>query len=322
MAGCDHKVNLLDCPGEPDMIGAVHAALAVADLAIIVVSGVEGIEAQTEALWRMAGDQEVPRLVFVNKLDRERSDFDRVLAQLRDRFGTGFAPLELPIGHEAELHGLVDVLREDADLYDGGRETHHAAVPSELVDVEHRVHDEVVEEIVAGDDELLERFLADDVPSVDELEHALTREMEHQTEVPVLCGSAALDVGIDRLADFLVEIGPPPTDRAAVVEAGDAEVEVKCDPGADPLLRCFATVSDPYVGHISLFKVLSGTVQADDHLWNPRSATDERLHSIFALRGKEQVRRSDAVAAGDIFAAAALVGARRRATRWRRGARP
>jgi elongation factor G len=301
----DHKINLLDCPGEPDMIGAVHAALAVADLAVVVVSGVEGVEAQTEALWRLAGDLDVPRLVFVNKLDRERSDFDRVLNQLRDRFGSGFAPLELPIGREAELHGLVDVLREDADLYDNGTATHHAPVPDELADLEHRVHDEVVEEIVAGDDALLERFLSDDIPSVDELEHALTIEMEHQAEFPVLCGSATLDVGVDRLADFIVEIGPPPTDRPAKVQAGDGEVEVKCDGNGDPLLRCFMTVSDPYVGHISLFKVLSGTIHADDHLWNTRASADERLHGMFCMRGKEQ-ESIDTVSAGDIFAVAKL----------------
>ena len=301
----DHKINLLDCPGEPDMIGAVHAALAVADLAIVVVSGVEGVEAQTEALWRLAGELDVPRLVFVNKLDRERSDFDRTLGQLRDRFGSGFAPLELPIGREAELHGLVDVLREDADLYDNGTATHHAPVPDDLADLEHRVHDEVVEEIVAGDDALLERFLSDDIPSVDELEHALTIEMEHQAEFPVLCGSATLDIGIDRLADFIVEIGPPPTDRPAIVQAGDGEVEVKCDANGDPLLRCFMTVSDPYVGHISLFKVLSGTIRTDDHLWNTRASADERLHGLFCMRGKEQ-EALDEVSAGDIFAVAKL----------------
>ena len=190
----DHKVNLLDVPGEADCTGALQAALGVADLAVVVVSAVEGVEAQTEAAWHLAAELGVPRLVFVNKLDRERADFDRVVDQLRDRFGSGFAVLELPIGKEADLHGVVDVLSETAELYDGGAHTHAAPVPDDMADREHAVHDQVVEEIVAGDDELLERFLVDDVPSVEELEHALTVEMEHQVEFPVLCGSALTDI--------------------------------------------------------------------------------------------------------------------------------
>jgi elongation factor G len=167
------------------------------------------------------------------------------------------------------------------------------------------VHDQVVEEIVAGDDELLERFLADDVPTVEELEHALTVEMEHQVEFPVLCGAATTDVGVDRLADYLVEIGPPPVDRPFTVLAGDTSVEVPCDPTGDPLAFVFHTISDPYVGHLSLFRVLSGTIKPDDHLVNSRSGTDERLHGLFTLRGKDHVD-VDAVGAGDIAVAAKL----------------
>ena len=301
----DHKINLLDCPGEADCIGAVQAALSVADLAVIVVSAVEGLEAQAEAAWQLAADMGVPRLVFVNKLDRERADFDAVLAELRSRLGSGFAPLELPIGREADLHGVVDILTETADLYDGGTATHGAPVPPEMEDAEHRLHDEVVEEIVAGDDELLERFLADDVPTVPELEHALTVEMEHQVEFPVLCGSATLGVGVDRLADYLVEIGPPPTDRPATVLAGDTEVEVAVDPAGDSLAVVFHTISDPYVGHLSLFRALSGTIRPDDHLTNSRTGGDERLHGLFTLRGKEHVDVPEVVA-GDLGVVAKL----------------
>jgi len=276
---------------------------------VIVVSAVEGVESQTEAAWDAARALGVPRLVFVNKLDRERSDFDRVLTQLRERFGGGFAPLELPIGKEAELHGVVDVLTETADLYDGDTPTHGAPVPEELREEEHRVHEAVVEEIVAGDDELLERFLADDVPSVPELEHALTVEMEHESEFPVLCGSAVSGVGVDRLADFLVEIGPPPVDRPATVLAGDTEVEVAVNPDGDPLAVVFHTIADPYVGHLSLFRVLSGTIKPDDHLTNTRTNADERLHGLFTLRGKEHVD-VPAIAAGDIGVVAKLTSTR------------
>ncbi|MDQ3294231.1 MAG: elongation factor G, partial [Actinomycetota bacterium] len=306
----DHKINLLDCPGEADCAGALHAALSVADLAVLVVSAVEGLEAQAEAAWELAGSLGVPRLVFVNKLDRERSDYDRVVAQLRGRFGAGFALLELPIGKEAALHGVVDVLNETADLYEGGQVIHGAAVPPELSDEERRVHDAVIEEIVAGDDELLERFLADDVPSVPELEHALTVEMEHQQEFPVLCGSALSGVGVDRLADFLVEIGPPPTDRPATVLAGsDSDptvVEVACDPAGEPLAVVFHTIADNF-GDLSLFRVLSGQVRPDDHLVNTRTGADGRLHRIFTMRGKEHLD-VPSIAAGDIGVVSKLTG--------------
>ncbi len=309
----DHKINLLDCPGEADCIGAVRAALSVADLAVLVVSAVEGLEAQAETTWALAAELGVPRLVFINKLDRERADYDTTLAALRDRLGSGFAPLELPIGREADLHGVVDVLSETADLYEGDHATHGAPVPPELAEVEHRIHDEVVEEIVAGDDELLERFLADDVPSLPELEHALTIEMEHQVEFPVLCGSAVTGVGVDRLADYLVEIGPPPVDRPATVLAGDAAnptvVEVSCDPAGDPLAVVFHTISDPYVGHLSLFRALSGTIRPDDHLTNTRTGGDERLHGLFTLRGKEHVDVPEVVA-GDLGVVAKLTDTR------------
>lgn len=305
----DHKINLIDVPGEADCVGSLIAALSVADLAVLVVSAVEGVEAQTESAWELAASMGVPRLVFVNKLDRERADFEAVLADLRAHFGGGFAPLELPIGAEASLHGLVDVLRETAELYEGGTPVHGAPVPPELSDVEHRVHDAVVEEIVAGDDDLLERFLADDLPSVAELEHALTVEMEHQAEFPVLCGSATLDVGIDRLADYLVEIGPPPTDRPASVGAGGSTSAVPVDPDAAPLAMVFHTIADPYVGHLSLFRVLSGTIRPDDHLVNVRSGADERLHSLFTLRGRDHVD-VEAVPAGDIGVVAKLADTR------------
>lgn len=305
----DHKINLLDCPGEADCAAALQAALSVADLAVIVVSAVEGVEAQTEAAWETAHELGVPRLVFVNKLDRERADYDRVLAQLQERFGDGFAPLELPIGQEASLHGIVDVLHESADLYDGDTATHGAPIPDELAEREHQVHDAVVEEIVAGDDELLERFLADDVPSVDELEHALTVEMEHESEFPVLCGSAVTGVGVDRLADYLVEIGPPPADRPTTVLAGDQEVEVAVDPSGEPLAVVFHTIADPYVGHLSLFRVLSGSIKPDAHLVNTRTGTEERLHGLFTLRGKEHVDVPE-VGAGDLGVVSKLTNTR------------
>jgi elongation factor G len=301
----DHKINLIDCPGYADFVGDVHAALRVADLAVFVVSAVEGVEVQTYACWKIAAELGVPRMVFVNKLDRERASFERTLDQLRDRFGAGVAPLELPIGEESQFRGVADLLSDTAYFYDNGSVT-HGDVPEDLAELEHQVHDNLVEGIVVADDDQLERYLSGDELSFEELEHTLARGVVEASVFPVVVGSATTDVGIDRLADFICEIGPAPADRPPVtVHAGDLTVDVAADPNGDPLALVFKTIADPYVGHISLFKMLSGTLKPDDHLWNSRSGTDERLHGLFTLRGKEQDQLTD-VPAGDIAAVAKL----------------
>ena len=300
-----HKVNLIDTPGYADFVGDVSAALRVVDLAVFVVSAVEGVEVQTEAIWKLAAELGVPRMIFVNKLDRERASFPRVLDQLRERFGAGIAPLELPIGEEAAFRGVADLLTDTAFTYDDGTVT-QGEIPDEMEAQEHEVHDNLVEGIVVADDALLERYLEGDIPSFEELEHTLAHGVVAAQVFPVVCGSAAADVAIDRLADFICEIGPAPQDRPpVVVNAGDGTVEIAPDPGGNPLAFVFKTVADPYVGRISLLKVLSGTIRQDDHLYNPRSHTDERLHSLLSIRGREQEPVSEVVA-GDLLAVAKL----------------
>ncbi len=301
-----HKVNLLDTPGYADFLGDVVAALRVADLAVFVVSAVDGVEVQTEAIWREAARLGVPRMIFVNKLDRDRASFERTLDQLRDRLGAGVAPLELPIGSESAFRGIADLLTDTALVYDGGV-ARTEAIPDDMEALEHQVHDNLVEGIVVADDALLERYLDGDVPSVEELERALTLGIETASVFPVVCGSATAEVGIDRLADFLVEIGPPPGDRPVTVEAGDVQVEVAADPDADPLAIVFKTIADPFVGQVSLLKVLSGTIRNDDHLVNSRTGADERLHGLFVVRGKDH-EPVDALAAGDLGGIAKLSG--------------
>ncbi len=301
----NHKLNIIDTPGYADFVGDVYAALRAADCAVFVVSSVEGVEVQTEAIWKIAAQVGLPRMVFINKLDRDNSSFERTLEQLRERFGAGIAPLELPIGQEAAFRGIADLLTDRAFLYDGGTAT-ETDIPDDLQELEHQVHDNLVEGIVVADDDLLERFLVDDIPSAEELSRALAKGVAEATVFPVVCGSATTGIGIDRLADLLCEIGPAPVDRPPIeVTAGSTTVDVKCDPEGDPLAFVFKTIADPYVGQISLFKVLSGTVRPDDHLWNTRSGTDERLHGLLTLRGKEQ-ENVPAVPAGDIAAVAKL----------------
>jgi elongation factor G len=303
--GTTYKVNLVDTPGYLDFEGEVDAALSVADLALFVVSAVEGVEPQTEMIWRKVVRLGIPRMVFVNKEDKDRADFHSVLEQLRAAFGSGITPLELPLGEAGSLHGVADVLTEEAFDYEPGGTHHTEPMPADVADEEHALHDALLEEIVSGDDDQLERYLSGDVPSVAELERTLAHEVLDGVEVPVLLGSAASGVGIDRLADFLCEIGPSPADRPTRVTAGDHHVPVTADSSAQPLAYVFKTIADPYMGQLSLFKVLSGTVRADDKLLNSTSGAEERLHGLFVLRGKEQEPVTE-VAAGDIAAVAKL----------------
>jgi elongation factor G len=301
----DVKINLIDTPGYADFFAEVRAACSVADLAVLVVSAVEGVEGQTEAAWHLAAELGLPRLVFVNKLDRERANFDRTLAQLRDTFGAGIAPLELPIGEEAAFCGIADLLTDTAIVYENGKPS-SKAIPDELADSEHQVREQLVEGIVVGDDELMERYLEGTTPSSEELEGALATGVAQGLVFPVVCGSAATGVGIDRLASLLSEIAPSPDRRPPItVRAGDTDQQVGADPSAKPLARVFKTISDPYVGKISLLKVLSGTIRPDTVLTNPRTHADERLHVIQVLRGREVEPTSEAQA-GDIVAAPKL----------------
>ncbi|HEY7627199.1 MAG TPA: elongation factor G, partial [Ilumatobacteraceae bacterium] len=281
------------------------AAMSVADLAIVVVSAVDGIEVGTELAWERCVANKIPRLVFVNKDDKPRANFHNVLAALQSKWGHGFAALELPIGEEESLHGVAVILSDQAFEYDRDGRHHTTAMPSDIADEEHRVHDELVEEIVSGDDDQLERYLSGEVPTAAELERTLAHEVRDCLEFPVLVGSALTGVGIDRLADFICEIGPAPSDRPVKVIAGTEEIEVTADSKAQPLAYVFKTLADQFVGQVSLCKVVSGTISPDERLMVSGSNNEERLHALFHMRGKEQLPCPKAVA-GDIIAVAKL----------------
>lgn len=300
-----HKINVIDTPGYVDFIGEVRAALRVADLAVFVISAPDGVEVQTEAIWEEVAHLGIPRMFFINKLDSERADFNRTLDELKDRFGAGVAPLELPLGEGEAFHGIADLLTDTAYVYDSG-EAKQVEVPEDIEALEHQVHDDLVEGIVVADDEMLERYLEGDVPPFGELEKTLARGVADATVFPVVCGSATVPIGVDRLADFIAEIGTSPQDRPPVeVNAGDTTAEIAPDPNEKPLAFVFKTIADEYVGQISLCKALSGTIHPNEHLVNTRSNTEENLHGLISLRGSEQETLPEATA-GDLFAVAKL----------------
>jgi elongation factor G len=197
------------------------------------------------------------------------------------------------------------VLSEEALEYEAGGTHHNEPLPADIAEQEHQLHDQIVEEIVSGDDEQLERYLSGDVPGPADLEKALAHEVLDRTEFPVLLGSAVTGVGIDRLADYICEIGPSPASRPVTVSAGEGTVPVSADRSAKALAYVFKTIADPFVGQLSVFKVLSGRIAADDQLLNSRNGTSERLHGLFMLRGKDQSALTEVVA-GDIAAVSKL----------------
>jgi elongation factor G len=299
------RINLLDTPGHPDFEAEVDAALAVADLAIIVVSAIEGVEVGTELAWRKCAARGLPRFMFVTREDQSRANFENVVAQLGAAFGSGFAEIELPIGEQEAFHGVADVLTEQAHAYlpDGRHQV--AAIPDELAAHEHEVHEHTVEEIVAGDDDQLQRYLDGEELTGAELRRTLAGEVCRCIEFPVLVGSGSSSIGVDRLLDYVCEIGPSPADREIAVAAGDRTVTIAADPASAPVAYVFKTVSDAYVGQVSLFRVITGTLRPERTLRDAATGADLRVHGLARLMGANQTPVTQLVA-GDIGAATKL----------------
>ncbi|MDP9329700.1 MAG: elongation factor G [Actinomycetota bacterium] len=301
------KINVLDAPGYADFIGDLRSAIRAADGVIVVVSAVDGVEVQTEAAWELAVEADLPRAIFVNKLDRERSSFDDTLAQLVSSFGNQVAPLELPIGAEHEFRGIADLQHEKADLYPSGPIAEEGEWPDDLHAIADPAREKLMEAVAESDDELIEKYLEEGSIGEEEIISGVKAGFASARLAPVVCGSAAKAIGVDRLLDFIAEEFPSPLDRVPVeVTKKNGDVEERSPDAAGPTTgSVFKTVSDPFVGHITMFRVFSGKIRPDSTIYNATQGTDERIGQLFALRGKEHDSVSE-VAAGDIGAVAKL----------------
>ncbi len=301
------KINVLDAPGTADFIGDVRSAIRAADAVLVVVSAVDGVEVQTEYAWELAVEEGLPRAIFVNKLDRERADFQATLAQLVSSFGNQVAPFELPIGQEHDFRGIADLLHEKADLYPGGPMAEESAWPDEIHAMADPVREKLVEAVAESDDALIEEYLEQGTLPEEHIVSGAKAGFAAARLAPVLVGSATNAIGIDRLLDFLVEEFPSPLDRGPITVLGKDgdEKERGCDPAAPLTAFVFKTVSDPFVGHITMFRVFSGRVRPDSSIYNATQATEERLGQLFTQRGKEHESIPE-VSAGDIGAVAKL----------------
>ncbi len=304
----DNKINVIDTPGYIDFSGDARAALRAADLALFVVSGVDGVEVQTEILWRAAEEEGIPRAVMITKLDRERSSFSRVLAQLRETFGKRIAPVQVPIGEEADLRGVVRVVSGRSFLYgpDDRTGTLVETPPADVADLVASTRDSLIESVVETDDSLMERYFEGEMPDPATIVKTVHNGMLNGEIFPVLVGSATRRIGIDTLCEFLYDFAPNPLERPLPPIASGDSIPIR--PDGPALGYVFKTVSDPFVGRISLFRVYSGAVKADDDLQihgADGTAGHARMHNLFYLMGKDHVDTKE-VSCGEIGAVAKI----------------
>jgi elongation factor G len=272
---------------------------------IIVVSAVDGVEVQTGVAWELAVEAGLPRAIVINKMDRERASFERTLEQLVQSFGTQVAPLELPLGEEHDFEGTADLLHRKA--YRGGPRGTEGEWPDDISGKADPYREKLMEAVAESDDTLIEKYLEQGELAEDEIVNGVKAGFANATIAPVLVASAAAPIGVDRLLSFIAEEFPSPVDRGAigVAKKDGSGAERASDPKGPLTALVFKTISDPYVGHITMFRVFSGTMRPDSSVFNATKGGEERLGQLFALRGKEH----DAVAevpAGDIAAVAKL----------------
>ena len=292
----DRKVNLIDAPGDPGFQADSIAALRVVEGALFVLNGVNGVEVQTTRLWDRSEQLGLSRVLFVNMLDRERADFFVVLDQVREQFSKKCVAVQIPIGHEHELKGIVDLFHMRAYMSpEGDREGDPVDIPEEIAAQAASYREQLVDAVVETDEALMERYLEEGEVSGEELAAALKNAVSNDDLFPVLCGSATKNLGTTGLLDLLVEGVPSPAKKPL-----DLGIEAN---GAAAFV--WKTVADPFAGRINVFRVLSGSVGSDSNLVNPRTKGKERFSQVLLLQGKEH-SPADALQAGDIGAVAKL----------------
>jgi elongation factor G len=291
------KVNLLDTPGDPGFQADTVAALRVVEGAILVVNAVAGLEVQTTRLWGRSEHLNLSRVLFVNMLDRERADFFTALEQIQSDLSERCVAIQIPIGHEHELQGVVDLLHMRAYMSpEGGREEEPSDIPAELADQAAEYREKLVDAVVETDEAVMERYLEGEEISGDELAAALKNAVSRDEIFPVTCGAATKNLGTTSLLDLIVEGIPSPAKKPLPIEV----------PGDGAAAFVFKTLADPFAGRITIFRVLSGQVAADSTLVNARTRGKERLGQLLVLQGKEHAPAGDGFAMGDIGAVAKL----------------
>ncbi|MBI4381529.1 MAG: elongation factor G [candidate division NC10 bacterium] len=305
-----HKLNLVDTPGASIYLTDTRNCLRVLDSALVVVSSVSGVKVQTEKVWSFAESGNKTRVIFINKMDQEQADFFRVLEDVRKNLCSIATPVQLPIGAEASFKGVVDLIRMRALTYQGGGtgKFSEGEIPSDLKPKAEELRAALMEAVAESDDKLLERYLEAGTLSADELKAGLKRGLLGGRVVPVLCGSALKNIGIQPLLDLLTDVCPSPADRPAVegLDPKNGErLTRESSEGAPFSALVFKTITDPYAGKITLFRVYSGLLSSDSTVYNVSKGSKERIGQVVLLRGKNQVQ-VPALGPGDLGAVVKL----------------
>lgn len=302
------KINLIDTPGFNIFINDTRGAMIASDAALVVVDGTSGVEVQTEKVWTFTDEFVLPRAIVINKLDRERSSFERTLESVQSAFGRTAVPIHLPIGAEREFKGVVDLVRMKSYLYtpDGDGKGKEGEIPADLAEAAKAGHETLVEMVAEGNDALLEEFFKEGTLPVDHILDGLREAVRVRRISPVMCASALRNIGSDQILSFVNEHFPSPLECGSWKgKANGKEIDRPIKDSAPVSAFVFKTVADPFAGRVSYFKVISGVLKNDGHLLNARSGVDERLSHVGAVFGKT-IQPLTELHAGDIGAVAKL----------------
>ena len=304
-----HKINFIDTPGMANFLSDARAALRVCDGAMVVVDAVAGVQVSTEKVWEAASDLDVPRIVVLNRLDRERASVDRALESLHSVFGRAVVPVQLPIGQEKTFRGVIDLIGMKAWTFatDGSGKPTEGAIPADLESAAATAREALIEMVAEADDALMEKFFEAGTLTQEELLAGLKRGIAAGRVFPMLCASASANVGIAPLLDALIAYVPSPAERPLKAKKAKSDDEFSIDAKPDGPTAAFIwkTVADPFAGRISMFRVVSGTLKSDSTVHNVTKDQPERLGHLVLLQGKTQAPVPE-IKAGDIGAVAKL----------------
>lgn len=301
------KINVIDTPDFADFGGDVRSAMRVVEAAIIVVDASAGVEVGTEQVWHNAELAGLPRLLFVNKMDREHASFRGALEAMIEAFGKRVAPLQFPIGEEENFRGIVDLLGKKAMVFtkDGNGQYEETEIPVELAEDVEFYRQTLVEAIAENDEDLTMRYLEGEEISDEELHTHLQKCFEDGSVVPMVLGAASENMGVQPLMQTIIDVLPSAAEHAEIAELNSEPVEIVSDPDGDFVALAFKTQSDAHVGKVTWFRVYSGTLKSSSTLYNASKDQEERVGQLFFGRGKEHIP-TDSVTAGDIGGVAKL----------------
>ena len=306
----DHRINIIDTPGHVDFTVEVQRSLRVLDGSVTVLCAKGGVEPQSETVWRQADEYKVPRMIFVNKMDIMGADFYRVLDMVKERFNCNAVPIQLPIGAEADFKGIVDLLAMDAEIYydDLGKDVRHEPIPEDMKELAEKYHTNLLESVAELDEDLMMQYLEGEELAIDDIKRVIRKATIANEMVPICCGTAYRNKGVQPLLDAIVDFMPAPTDIEAIkgVNPDTDEEEVRHSSDEEPFAAlAFKIATDPYVGKLCFFRVYSGTVNAGATVYNSVKDNRERMGRILQMHANHR-EDLEVVYSGDIAAAVGL----------------